>query len=176
MAISSASNLVWMMWTAPIPSATISIAPGSYLQYTLQTQEFVAGRGSILASVAPASYTFSPTPPAGVFLIQARSFYYNQGPVYVRMRWQVPVANSGQLGIQYSTVLQGPTTLIPESVVGTSYGHCQLIGDYILMIPNKTQYFVSIVNPAVNDSAINLMSHGSGNLNANFSIMFEPIQ
>lgn len=171
MDISYDNGMFWILQAMPIPNATTSIAPGAYLPFTASLFGVYAGsvygRGMIQSANSN---------PPGVQILSAVSEYYDQGPVYFRIRWQVPVANSGQLGIQYSTTATGSPILIPQSVVGTSYGHCQIVGDYILEIPNRTQYWVSIVNPAVNDSTINLMSHGSGNLDANYSIMYESIQ
>ena len=84
--------------------------------------------------------------------------------VSYRIFWQVGVANSGQLGVS----IGGSSTLV--GVVGTSWGHSQIIGDYVYTVPQNTNATISIVNPSANSSSLNLLSHGSGNIDVLVSL------
>src|ERR1700685_538720 len=64
-----------------------------------------------------------------------------------RITWQVPVANSGQLALGYTTSGGGSPILLLDSVVGTSWGHCQIVGDYLVSVPYATSYYIGIYNP-----------------------------
>lgn len=137
-----------------INSGTAAVAPGAYMSFS---QTACITQGIAVSQTSPTEYLLGLTSP------DAFNSYY-------RITWQVGVANSGQLGV-YSTALGG---LEANSVVGTSWGHSQIIGDCIIQV-DLFGTTVSIQNPSANNSSLNLLSSGSGNVDVVVTLTFEYV-
>lgn len=137
-----------------INSGTAAVAPGANVSFS-QTAFITQGIG--VSQNSPTVFALGLTPP-------------DQFVSYYRVTWQVGVANSGQLGV-YSADLGG---LQANSIVGTSWGHCQIIGDCIIQI-GQSGATLSIQNPSANNSSLNLLSSGSGNVDVIVTLTFEYI-
>jgi hypothetical protein len=141
-----------------ITNDSTAVAPGAAVSFSLD------GNRAVTGNPLPTPTRFSNT----TFLIGTVG-----GDTFWRVTWQVGVANSGQLQVGY--ILNsgiGVPTLLPETVIGSSWGHGQLTGDFILKVPYLQRWYVGIYNPAANQSSLNLLSHGVGNVHVVASIVF----
>jgi hypothetical protein len=147
------STQAWSRFYEVINSSTAAVAPGDAVSFSQDGTSFVNGStGSPISRVNDTTFTLAANP----------SFIY-------RIGFQVGVANSGQLAINTST-----SGMLTDSVVGTSWGHSQIIGDYLFTVASGGTN-ISIINPSANASSLNLLSHGSGNIDVMVSLIIEWI-
>lgn len=147
------ANTTWTQYYEVINSSTAAVAPGAAVSFSQDGNQFLGSQPSN-QPVRVNDTTFA----LGSAL---------NGDGWWRVAWQIPVGNSGQLA------LQNGSSLISETVVGTSWGHSQIVGDFILRVPYQTTQNISLVNPMANNSSLNLLSAGSGNIDVVVSIIFE---
>lgn len=149
-----------------INNSTAAVAPGAAVSFSQDGNQFLGGNpGPVPSRVNDTTFLLG----LGLW----------------RVSWQVPVANSGQLGIGYvvigppssSNVTSG-VTFISETVVGTSWGHCQIVGDFLINVNDDrpgTTWQIALYNPMENNSSLNLLSAGSGNIDVVVTFTIEGL-
>ena len=152
------ANGTWTQYYEVINSGTAAIAPGAAVSFSTMGDQYVGNN-----------------PAATPTQVNDTTFQLSAGFTW-RVSYQIPVANSGQLALVYAGNPPNDTPVdLTSTVVGTSWGHSQIVGDFLLTISASTYSYwnVTLVNPTANNSSINLLSHGSGNIDVVVSIIFE---
>ena len=159
----------WTQYYEIIDGSTPALTPGQSVSFSSDGVSYAPGSNPWAQPVRYNDTTFSITVPSSSGYIWSGCY---------RFFWQVPVANAGQLALTYAVSDPSLQHNYEYTVVGTSWGHSQIIGDFMVRLnfdANTVIYF-AIVNPAANNQTINLLSSGAGNVDVATSLLIQYLQ
>jgi hypothetical protein len=149
----SPSGITWTQYYGIVSPLNTPIAPGNAVPFPNAGNSIGAEGQAFPTQVSPTVVAL----PTGTW----------------RIVWQVGIQTPGQLGLQYYTTDPMSPILIPESVTGTSWGHCQIAGDTLVEVPSSTTYNMSLVNPGSNTANVVLLVAGIGGISVSNTITYE---